>query len=201
MMHIDKKTHRVPKENYVKKEYDKTQIFIATSLRKDDRHLIRLKNKNLGNHKKWNCYTINRDGQIYEHYDPKYYSRILKNHDAEKQFISVVLENMGSLVKTEEGLFINSLGEECEPDYVGEKKWLGNKYWEVFPEEQIESLANLCKYLCKKFDIPLKVMEFSHFHERVINFKGIVFRSNYLVISNDINPFFNIEQFKELLNS
>ena len=199
MRHIDQQTHKVEDYNFVKSINDKKQIIIASSLRKSNYHILRLKSKNRGRHTRWNCYTISREGSVYEHFNPKYYSNYLDIKKADKQSIVVVLENMGSLLKTPDGMYLNTLNEVCDNEFVGEKKWLGQKYWEIFPEVQLENLAGLCKVLCKKFKIPLKVIEFHHPHEKILDFTGIAFKSNYFENSNDVNPYMDIEKLNDLL--
>ena len=42
-------------------------------------------------------------------------------------------------------------------------------------------------------------MEFHYFHKDTLKFRGIVFRSNYIQDSSDINPLFDIEKFNVML--
>ena len=70
-MIIDSSTYKVKEENRYKTQTPKTQIVLATSLRKDSYHITRLLHKDFGKTKKWNTYTISRDGIIYQHYDNK----------------------------------------------------------------------------------------------------------------------------------
>jgi len=68
-MKIDKTTYKVKEINYHKTQIAKTQIIIASSFRKDNYHITRLLHKEFGKTKKWNTYTINREGRIFQHYD------------------------------------------------------------------------------------------------------------------------------------
>ena len=74
IMKIDKKTYKIDKKNYYQTKYTKKQIILAGSLRKDNYHIKRLQKKEYGKTKKWCTYSIARDGVIYQHYDPHYYS-------------------------------------------------------------------------------------------------------------------------------
>ena len=190
-MHIDKETYQVKEINRYKTIQPKTQILIATSLRKDHNHIIRLKHKEFGKTKRWNTFTISRDGIIYQHYDPKYHSDFLGVKEVDKQSISIVLENMGSLYELPHGTYVNWLNEICDAENVIEKKWLGYSFWEMFPEEQLIATKGLCSSLCDEFNIHKKMMEFRTFHKDTQKFKGITYRSNYFEESGDINPLLN----------
>ena len=70
---------------------------------------------------------------------------------------------------------------------------------EKFTEEQIENTVLLCRRLCDEFVIPKVSMEFHLHHKETQKFRGIVFRSNYIEDSSDINPLFDIQKFNEML--
>jgi hypothetical protein len=137
---------------------------------------------------------------VYQHYNPKYYSDFLGLKDADRQSVSVVLENMGYLFPTPERKYINWLNEECEEGDVVAYDYMGYSHWERFPEEQVESTVRLCRKLCEEFNIPKTCIDFHPYHKETIKFKGIVFRSNYIEDSSDTNPLFDIEKFNEMLN-
>lgn len=198
-MHIDKETYPTTANNRYKTQSVKTQIVIGLSLRKEHFHLIRLKHKDYGKSKRWNTYTISREGNVYEHYDTKFHSDYIGIKNGDKLSISIVLENMGCLFQTSTGKHINWLNEFCEPDNVVKREWVGYEFWEKFPEIQIQNLVQLCKKLCKKHSIPKKCVEFNTFHKDISKFKGIVFKSNYVEDSSDLNPLINIENFNEML--
>ena len=200
MKRIDRKTHKIGDGNRYKSVTEKSQIIISFSLRKDDYHIKRLKHKEYGNTKKWNTFSITREGEIFEHYDPKYYSDFSGAKNVDKKSISIVLENMGTLTKSDETLYINWINEVCLDSCVVEKKWLGQKYWEMFSEKQIESTMHLCKKLCKQFDIPTKIIDFPQYHKDIVKFNGVVLKSNYFEDCNNINPLFDLMYFNELLN-
>lgn len=196
-MVIDTNTYIVRDCNRYSSITKKEQIVIGTSLRKDSNHIVRLLHKDFGKTKRWNTFTINRDGIIYQHYDPKNYSDFLNIKPVDKQSISIVLENMGYLKKDKDGNFVNWLNEDCDENLVVEHKWVDLNYWEMFTEKQMKSCVELCNYLCDEFDIKRKVMSINTYHKDTINFKGIVFRSNYIENIADINPTFNKEMLIE----
>lgn len=200
-MQIDNLTYEVKEVNRYKTQTVKTQIVLATSLRKDRYHITRLLHKDYGKTKRWNTYTVGRDGTIFQHYDNKFHSDFLAIKEADKQSISVVMENMGSLYQTPNGKYINWLNEVCDEDRIVEKSWLGYNFWEQFSETQIMGVVSLCKQLCDEHNIPKTCINFHHYHKETVKFKGIVFRSNYIEDCSDINPLFDIEKFNEMLQS
>lgn len=200
-MQIDNAKYKIDEINRYKTQNPKTQIVLATSLRKDSHHIIRLTHKEFGKTKRWNTYTISRDGTTFQHYDSKFHSDFLGIKDADKQSISIVLENMGCLFQAPQGKYINWINEICDFNNIIEKEWLGYNYWEKFSEEQIESAVQLCNDLCDEHNIPKMCIEFHHYHKDTIRFRGIVFRSNYIEDSSDINPLFDIKKFNEMLSN
>lgn len=199
-MRIDDTTYCIKEINRHKTQIAKTQIILATSLRKDSHHIIRLQHKEYGETKKWNTYTVSRTGEIYQHYDPKFHSDFLGIKDADKKSISIVLENMGCLFAVPNNKYINWLNESCEIENIVEKQWFGYNFWEKFTDEQLESTVMLCRRLCDDFAIPKIVIDFHHYNKDIIKFKGIVFRSNYIEECTDINPLFDIPKFN-IINS
>ena len=199
-MQIDSTTYSINETNRYKNQSVKTQILLATSLRKSNYHIVRLQHKEFGKTKKWNTYTISREGIVYEHFDSKYHSDFLGIKEVDNQSISIVMENMGCLFKTQNDKYINWLNEVCDEKDVIKKQWLGYDYWERISEEQIKSVAELCKELCVKHGIPKQCIEFHHYHKGISKYRGILFRSNYIEDSSDINPLFDIEKFNEMLS-
>lgn len=200
MVQIDKKSYKIDDKNFYKSKYDKKQIILAGSLRKSNFHIKRLSKKEFGLTKKWPTFTISREGKIYQHFDPKYYSDFMGDKDVDKTSISVVLENMGWLFYDyQSDKYLNSLHEECEEANIFERKWNGGTYWERYTNEQFESVVELCKHLCDTYGIELDTVGHNVFYEDTKNFDGIVSRSNYSMDILDLNPSFNFNAFmKEL---
>jgi len=198
-MNIDKTTHKITKNNHHSETVEKKQIIISNSLRKKNYHIIRLKHKEIGNTKEWNMFTVSRNGTIFQHFDENFYSDFIGNKKVDKQSISIVIENMCCLLKRK-GFYVNWLGEVCNEKDVINKNWLGFNFWERYNDIQIESLALLCRFLCKKHNIPTKMIDFKHFNKTINNFNGIVFKSNFFQNSNDTNPSFDIQKFNEHIN-
>jgi N-acetyl-anhydromuramyl-L-alanine amidase AmpD len=126
-------------------------------------------------------YVIARSGDIYELFDPKYWSYHLGkgsvggNRVNSARSIGIELSNYGPLIKKGENLetiysqlkYTDSNGVEkkskkdvyCNTSDVDEytivdDEFRGYKYFASFTDEQYIALSDLLDYLCKEFDIP-----------------------------------------------
>ncbi len=197
-MKIDKNIYKV--DNFYKVKYDKTQIILGGSLRKENFHINRLKHKDGGKSKSFCTYSIDREGNVFQHYDPKYYSDFMGDKNIDKKSISIVLENMGMLFYDyETSKYLNWILDECSEEFMYERKWNGHTYWEQYSEEQFNSTVELIKFLIKEFDIELDCLGFNVFYENTLNYEGIVTRSNYNSDYSDLNPSFDFKLFLEEL--
>lgn len=198
MIDIDKKKYKT--ENFYKSKYDKTQIILAGSLRKKNYHISRIKYKLGGNSKEWPTYTIDRKGEIFQHFDPKYYSDFMKNKEIDKKSISIVLENMGMLYYDHNtDSYMNWCYDKCDESSVFYRKWNGHAYWEAYTDEQFDSIVELCNYLIEEFDIERNCLGFNVYYDATEKFEGIVTRSNYNEDYSDLNPSFNFKNFLDKL--
>lgn len=194
-MKIDRKTYRA-KEGYYKSKYKKKQIILGGSLRAESNHVIHNQVREYGKTKKWSTYTIRRDGKIYEHFDPKYYSDYLGIKEIDKHSISIVLENMGSVFYDyNSDKWLNWAMEVCNESFVHEKGWKGNRYWEIYTDEQFVATVNLCKFLFEKHDITQDCLGYNVYKDGTKDFEGVVTRSNFDIDYNDLNPSFDFKRF------
>ena len=197
-MIIDKKTY--PTNNHYKPNDVKSQIIINFSQRSGHNHIIRQNNREYGKSMKWNSYTVARDGIIYEHFNPSKHSDFLGDKKLDSMSINITVENFCSLIK-ENDRYYSWLNEECDIDRVGIRKYNTFNYWETIDENQIISLSELCIKLCDDFKIINNCIEFDSYNSTISKYKGIVFYSNYIENSGNINPFFDIDKFNKLLKN
>lgn len=197
---IDKQTYKISEDNYYKLKQEKRQIVIGNSLRKNYYHITHLQHKEMGKTKEWNTFTISREGVIYQHYKPCYYTDYLNIKKADKQSISIVLENMGGLYKIKSGDYINWLNEQCDEGYVVRKNFFGQKFWEEYRDLQLNSLVNLCGYLCNQFNIRKKVMDMHFYNKNAQSFEGVLIRGNYFEDDPNTNPTLDLQKLNELIS-
>lgn len=199
-MVIDTEKYKLPDSNYYPEVYDKTQVIVGHTYRNDMQHygswLYRLN----GNYKKTATFTINKEGKVFQHYDPKYYSNFVDNQQ-DKASISIVLENIGWFKKDSMiERYVDWLGHNYkrQPDEVLMKRWRNHTYWDKYPQVQLDSLKELVVKMCDEYNIPKKFIGHNVYDENIDLFKGITFRSNYYQESTDVSPAFDIEILKTL---
>jgi N-acetyl-anhydromuramyl-L-alanine amidase AmpD len=160
------------------------------------RHFDAWLNRRNGNYTKTSAFSINTDGTIHQHFDPKYYADFLGN-EQDKCNISITLVNQGWLKLNELNVYVDWLGhiysKSIDPI---EKNWRNQRYWARYTNEQMGSLKELLNDLCKEFNIENKVIDHNVYDENVDIFKGVTFRSNYSKITTDVSPAFEIEKIK-----
>jgi hypothetical protein len=86
MLRIDNEKYGIPENNRYKTQIAKTQIILATSLRKDSNYIIRLQHKDYHKTKRWNTFTVSRTGEIYQHFDPAFHSDFLNIKEVDKKW-------------------------------------------------------------------------------------------------------------------
>jgi N-acetyl-anhydromuramyl-L-alanine amidase AmpD len=198
-MVIDKKTYKLSDNNYHKQEYTKKQIVIGHTSRKEMYHYGSWINRHNGKYKRTAAYTIDKNGKIYEHYDPKYYSEYVTLHDMGPFTIPITLSNIGWVQKDSvNDRYYDWLGHNyiLEDSDIVTKRWRNKEHWVKYSEEQINSLKNLTDKLCDEFEIKNNCIGHTVFNEDVDIYEGITFKSNYYQEATDISPAFDMELFK-----
>ena len=131
------------------------------------------------------AFVIDRDGTIYQIFDPKLWAYHLGvrakdggdvNDLDEKQSIGIEIVAAGPLHQDETGKFFHyplwpnkSAKNKVNQDEVwdmGEEGWKGNRFYHAYNDKQIEALFGLTKKLMTDFKIPVqadigKMYEFS----------------------------------------
>ena len=177
-MQIDNKTYQLPVLNYISTEMSKTQIVIGNTFNRNMRHYAGWLHRNNGQYKKTAHYTIAMDGTVYEHFDPKYYSRYFKNYEQNLKSIIVLLENDGWLIRdVEKDQYLTWIGDIYkESSKIISKKWRGFNFWTQYTKEQFESTINLTKVLCDRFSIPLTSVGHNTKVDILADYRGILYR-------------------------
>jgi hypothetical protein len=78
-MLIDTTTHSLSDFNYVPVEYVKSQIILGSTHNNDMKHIIGWSHRYNGKYKKTAPFTIDKNGLIYQHFNPKFHSKFFRN--------------------------------------------------------------------------------------------------------------------------
>lgn len=197
---INHEKYKLTEKNYFKVETDKKRIVIGNSFSANMDHYIGWLTRYNGTYKKTAMYTIALNGEIYKHFDPKYYSEILGHKPFDESSISILMENEGWLIKdlNEENKYITYVGNIYNrTDEVFVKKWRHNKYWAPYTQKQSDSLIYLINELCNQFDIPKNVIPHNTKIYNGYSHEGILYKSNLNTYFTDVNPSFDFLYVKE----
>jgi len=202
-MVIDKETYNLTEKNYYNIETNKKLIVLGNSLSDKDNHITGWENRMGGEYKKTSTYTIFRNGEIYEHFNPSYYSSFVENENIDKKIISITLENQGWLNKDlKNDRYFNWVGNIYKRNKsVYEKRWRGFVYWDSYTNKQMKSCVFLIKHLCDKFNIENKCVGHNTYIDGIEMFEGITYRSNFQREYTDLNPSWDFKKFKELIEN
>ena len=183
------------KLNIKRKKTKKTQILLYDTQRRVEDFLNKIKYRNGGQYEDIPHFVVSKLGVVHEIFDTDYSSKTFDNPDVDKRIIKIALENLGWLNKnTITGVLNNWIGDpyRSEPHI---RSWRNYFFWDKYTDVQLETTHQLCESLCKKHNIPEKMVSSNGYLERSHKFKGIVCKSNYSDIYTDINPSFNFNYF------
>lgn len=183
------------KFNVVKKKSKKTQIFLYDTQRRSDDFIMKLKYRQNEKYDNIPHYIITKQGKVIKLFDTNYSSKTFGTPAVDKMMVKIAIENLGWLNKnTITGVLYNWIGDpyRAEP-YI--KKWRNYYFWDPYTEDQLNSLVELSKEICKNHNIPYQTVPSQGYLSNAIKFTGIVCKSNFLNIYTDINPSFNFNIF------
>lgn len=158
------------------------------------------------------AYVIDRDGTIYEVFDPKTWAYHLgvyakdggDPHDLdEKQSIGIELVSAGQLYPDGTGKMVQyplypnkaakNVPNQAEIWDMGEAGWKGHRYFHSYTDKQVDSLIALTKHLAKEFKINIQkdLTKFWEFNTEVIKHKpeGLYSHSTVRKDKADIIPY------------
>jgi len=157
------------------------------------------------------AYIVERDGKVFEVFDPEYWCYHLKVGDPEMdaRSIGIELASEGALTRVGEWLYafdgkkrLYSLVDDKEKYYDHGDDWRGYQYFDAYDDAQIESVIKLADYLIEKFGIPRR-MPANHLAEartKLWDFKGIIGHHHVRADKTDLHPGFGYDHFRRMLN-
>lgn len=179
----------------IKRKSKKTQILLYDTQRRVDDFINKIKYRKNGNYEDIPHFVVSKLGMVYQLFDTNHSSNTFDNPQIDKKQIKIAIENLGWLNKnTITGVLNNWIGDpyRSEPHI---RNWRNYYFWDKYNDSQLESLSQLCDYLCDKHDIFKQTVPSNGYLENISNFRGIVCKSNFSNIYTDINPSFNFRIF------
>ena len=189
------KKFKVNTNKYIRNKTTKRQIVLGNIYHYNVEKYFNLLQK-LGGAPDCPHFSVDNDGKIYQHFNTEYYSRYL-NTDLDEYVISIGLLNLGYLFK-EHGKYYD-IYNSAYYGIVIDKKWKNCDYWQPYTEKQLESVTELCKFLIESENIEPNVSNINVYKQDITNFKGITYRSNHDEKHYDVNPTWDFEKFKKLI--
>ena len=172
----------------------KTQIILCHTSREANDYLTSLKIRFNHKYNKIPHYLITKEGISEQLLGNNKFSSIFKDERVNKNSIIITLENLGWLErKPLSSDYINWDGTIYKGE-VYEKKWRDYFFWDLYTEEQMNSLSILINSLCDELDIPKRCTGHNTKIDGIINFEGIISRSNLDTRFTDLSPSFNFEK-------
>ena len=153
------------------------------------------------------AYIIDKDGYIYECFNPNYWAWHLGKYASKiynKHSVGIELVNEGPLVRKSDGNYTWFDGKgkyETKNVYTLNGIWRNYLYFATYPNKQIKATIELLKYLTDKFNISKKMCPNLNFDKKLIesNDYGIQYHCNVLDTNTDISPAFPIEEVQSKL--
>ena len=198
-MVIDDEKYKLSPNNYLKVESIKKQIIIGHTSNHDMKHFNGWVNRHNGKYLKTAAFTIDTEGLIHKHFNPKFQSKYFGEPEQDSKSIVILLENDGWLSrKLTNDEFYNWKGDIYKGRVVG-KIWRGYNKWAHYTDKQLDSCVELVSMLCEEFFIPNVALSHNTKIDDLTEFKGVVYKSNLEKHYTDISPAWDCEAFKNKL--
>lgn len=202
-MVINETKYLLSVDNYIPIESIKSKIVIGNTFNHDMKHFIGWQTRLNGKYNRTAAFTIASNGAVYKHFNPIYQSKFLGNKDIDNQTIVILIENDGWLLRdNEKNLFITWYGDIYNnPNKVIEKRWRGYNYWSSYNNKQVDSAINLAKGLCDEFYIPQSSISHNTKIDGIMEYKGVLYKSNIETYYTDLSPAWDCRGFKVRLEN
>jgi N-acetyl-anhydromuramyl-L-alanine amidase AmpD len=183
------------------KQKNKKQIILCHTSREVEEYLTSLNVRYNSKYDKIPNFVINRDGKILRLISEDSYSNFFHETEVNKRSIFICLENLGWLEKKPlTNHYINWKGSIYNQQ-VYEKKWRDYFFWQPYTTSQLTSTADLCNQLIRTLRIENRCIGHNTKVDGIEGYEGIVSKSNFSSNFTDLNPSFNFETFRKLLEN
>lgn len=182
------------------KQKKKHQIILTHTGRKVENYLASLLYRYNGKFDRIPNYVINKNGEILKLLENNEHTNYFKSPNINRNGIIICLENLGWLEKQPlENYYVNWIGDIYKGNPY-ERKWRDYFFWDKYTDKQIESLASLTETIFNEIKITKEIVGHNTKINGIEMFKGIVSRSNFDSNYTDLNPSFDFDKFRNILN-
>jgi len=177
------------------KQKKKKQIILCHTSREIGEYLTSLKFRYNSRYDKIPNYIITEKSEVLQLLPETSHTNFFDEENINRNAVIICLENLGWLEKKPlTNYYINWKGSIYNQQ-VYEKKWRDYFFWDPYPTSQLETTADLCSHLIETLNIKKQCVGHNTKVDGVVNYEGIVTRSNFDTKFTDLNPSFNFENF------
>lgn len=191
--------YNLDEKQYIKEETKKTQIVLHHTVSDNDNIKSVIDWWESNTERVGTAYIINKSGQIYEIFNPKYWAYHIGKGSTKadnQKSIGIELVNVGPLEKKDHKYYWwNGTKEYRGGIFTCSEEWRGNKYYAAYPIEQMLAVSALVKELCIKFNIPKIINMTYEYKKEYLNWNGIVSHHNLRADKSDVSRAFNYQYF------
>ncbi len=181
------------------KQKKKNQIILTHTGRNVENYLASLLYRCNGKFDRIPNYVIKKNGEVLQLLDNIEHTNYFNEPNINRNGIIISLENLGWLEKQPlENYYVNWIGDI----YNGipyERKWRDYFFWDKYTSSQIESLGYLLKLIIDEMKITKEISGHNTKINGIEMFKGIVSRSNFDVNYTDVNPSFDFDKLRNII--
>jgi len=182
------------------KQKKKNQIILTHTGRNAENYLASLLYRCNGKFDRIPNYVIKKNGEVLQLLDNIEHTNYFNEPNINRNGIIISLENLGWLEKQPlENYYVNWIGDI----YNGipyERKWRDYFFWDKYTSSQIESLGYLLKLIIDEMKITKEISGHNTKINGIEMFKGVVSKSNFDVNSTDVNPSFDFDKLRNMLD-
>ena len=181
------------------KQKKKNQIILTHTGRNVENYLASLLYRCNGKFDRIPNYVVKKNGEVFQLLDNIEHTNFFREPNTNRNGIIICLENLGWLEKQPlENYYVNWIGDI----YKGipyERKWRDYFFWDKYTNNQYESLTTLIKILMSDMKIPKEISGHNTKINGIEMFKGVVSKSNFDVNSTDVNPSFDFDKLRNII--